>query len=59
MTRFADYKSLRLAILPAALLGGIQAAHATNGDQMIGVTATQWGMGGAVTAAPQDGATMR
>ncbi len=33
-------------------------AYATNGDQMIGVTATQWGMGGAVTAAPLDAATM-
>ncbi len=57
MTRFADYKSLRLAILPAALLGGIQAAHATNGDQMLGVTAAQWGMAGAVVAAPQDAGT--
>lgn len=33
-------------------------AHATNGDQMIGVTATQWGMGGAVVAAPQDAGTI-
>ncbi len=32
-------------------------AHATNGDQMLGITATQWGMGGAVVAAPQDAAT--
>lgn len=33
-------------------------AHATNGDQMLGVTATQWGMGGATVAAPQDAATI-
>lgn len=33
-------------------------AHATNGDQMIGVTATQWGMAGAVVAAPQDAGTI-
>jgi long-chain fatty acid transport protein len=33
-------------------------AHATNGDQMLGVTATQWGMGGAVVAAPQDAGTI-
>lgn len=32
-------------------------AHATNGDQMLGITATQWGMGGAIVAAPQDAAT--
>jgi len=33
-------------------------SYATNGDQMIGVTATQWGMGGAVVAAPQDAGTI-
>lgn len=33
-------------------------AYATNGDQMIGVTATQWGMAGAVVAAPQDAGTI-
>jgi len=33
-------------------------AHATNGDQLLGVTAIQWGMGGAVVAAPQDSATI-
>lgn len=32
-------------------------AHATNGDQMLGITATQWGMGGATVAAPQDAGT--
>lgn len=33
-------------------------AWATNGDQMLGVTATQWGMAGAVVAAPQDAGTV-
>lgn len=33
-------------------------AQATNGDQMLGATATQWGMGGATTAQPQDAATV-
>lgn len=48
-------------LLIAALgLAGMTAvpAHATNGDQMIGVTAIQWGMGGAVVAAPQDAGTI-
>lgn len=33
-------------------------SYATNGDQLLGVTATQWGMGGAVVAAPQDAGTV-
>lgn len=33
-------------------------AHATNGDQMLGVNAIQWGMGGAVIAAPQEAGTV-
>lgn len=33
-------------------------AQATNGDQMLGVSATQWGMGGAVVAEPQDATTV-
>lgn len=33
-------------------------ANATNGDQLLGVTAIHWGMGGAVVAAPQDAATI-
>jgi long-chain fatty acid transport protein len=33
-------------------------ALATNGDQMLGATATQWAMGGAVVAAPQDTGTL-
>lgn len=48
------------ALFAALVLGGVIAtpAYATNGDQMIGVTATQWGMGGAVVAAPQDAGTI-
>lgn len=33
-------------------------ALATNGDQMLGATAMQWAMGGAVVAAPQDTGTL-
>ncbi len=44
--------------LVVALLGTAGVAHATNGDQMLGVTATQWGMAGAVVAAPQDAGTV-
>ena len=50
--------SLLAGAISAALFGLAQGAHATNGDQMIGITATQWGMAGAVVAAPQDAATM-
>ncbi|MFO7594215.1 MAG: outer membrane protein transport protein [Pseudomonadota bacterium] len=42
------------ACMIAALGLSMPAAYATNGDQMLGVTATQWGMAGAVAAAPQD-----
>ncbi|MCW8828589.1 MAG: outer membrane protein transport protein [Gammaproteobacteria bacterium] len=48
---------LKSAIAVALGLGSA-AANATNGDQMLGVTATQWGMAGAVTAAPQDAGTV-
>jgi long-chain fatty acid transport protein len=37
--------------MPAAVL-------ATNGDQMLGVTATQWGRAGAVVAQPEDAGTV-
>lgn len=40
------------------LLAMVGNAAATNGDQMIGITATQVSMGGAVLAAPQDAATV-
>jgi long-chain fatty acid transport protein len=40
------------------LFGISHGALATNGDQMLGVTATQWGMAGAVVAAPQDAGTV-
>lgn len=39
-------------------LGLSPAVFATNGDQMLGVTATQWGRAGAVTAAPEDAGTV-
>lgn len=44
-------------VVTGALLGGLAPiALATNGDQMIGVTATQHGMAGAFIVAPQDAA---
>lgn len=46
----------RSALLAAIFGSGL--THATNGDQMLGVTATQWGMAGAVVAAPQDAGTI-
>ncbi|MBW8371264.1 MAG: outer membrane protein transport protein [Thiobacillus sp.] len=51
-------KQLVAAAVAAAILALTHNAHATNGDQMIGVTATQWGMAGAVVAAPQDAGTI-
>ena len=42
----------------AVALVSATSAYATNGDQMLGVTATQWGMAGAVVAAPQDSGTI-
>ncbi len=51
-------KQLVVSAVSAALITLAQGAHATNGDQMLGVTATQWGMGGAIVAAPQDAATI-
>lgn len=45
-------------VLAAATLSLPLAAQATNGDQLLGVTAIQWGMGGATVAAPQDSATI-
>lgn len=47
----------RMAVAVALGLTSAQAL-ATNGDQMLGVSATQWGMAGAHTAAPQDSATV-
>lgn len=58
MTTTMRMKPLATALLSAGLLTAAHSALATNGDQMIGVTATQWGMGGAVIAAPQDAGTM-
>ena len=51
-------KQLVSVAVSSALLSFAFNAHATNGDQMLGVTATQWGMGGATVAAPQDAATI-
>lgn len=45
-------------LLPALYAAAQLPAHATNGDQMLGTNATQWGMAGAVIAAPQDSATL-
>ena len=42
----------------AAIISNASFAFATNGDQMLGVTATQWGMAGAIVAAPQDSGTV-
>src|SRR5690606_21466572 len=39
-------------------LGLSPVAFATNGDQMLGVTATQWGRAGAVVAMPEDAGTV-
>jgi len=51
-------KQILAAAVSAATCSFAFNAHATNGDQMIGVTATQWGMAGAVVAAPQDAGTI-
>lgn len=51
-------KQLIATAVSAALFAMTHNALATNGDQMIGVTATQWGMAGAVVAAPQDAGTI-
>ncbi|MBZ0094483.1 MAG: outer membrane protein transport protein [Sulfuricella sp.] len=51
-------KYIAAGAMGATLLGFGQVALATNGDQMLGVTATQWGMAGAVVAAPQDAGTI-
>lgn len=54
--RFPDF--VRAAGFAAGGVAFAAPAFATNGDQMLGVTATQWGMAGAVVAAPQDAGTM-
>jgi long-chain fatty acid transport protein len=53
------HSSSALATVPLALLA-LFAPHAgaTNGDQMLGLSAIQNGMAGAVVAAPQDAATV-
>ncbi|MCW8917370.1 MAG: outer membrane protein transport protein [Gammaproteobacteria bacterium] len=54
----SNRKNILRAAVITALGGSLPVAHATNGDQMLGVTATQWGMAGAVVAAPQDAGTV-
>ncbi len=51
-------KTLIKVSVVAAAVAGSSVVYATNGDQMLGVTATQWGMAGAVVAAPQDSGTI-
>lgn len=51
-------KTLIKTAIISALVGSAQTTYATNGDQMLGVTATQWGMAGATVAAPQDSGTI-
>ncbi len=51
-------KKLIIAATISALVSSTSVIYATNGDQMLGVTATQWGMAGAVVAAPQDSGTI-
>ena len=51
-------KTLIKVSVVMAMIGTSYAVYATNGDQMLGVTATQWGMAGAVVAAPQDSGTI-
>jgi long-chain fatty acid transport protein len=46
------------AAVAVALGAVLPNAYATNGDQMLGVNATQWGMAGAIVAAPQDAGTI-
>lgn len=52
-----SYKLLATATF-TGLVSFMHVANATNGDQMLAVTATQWGMAGAVVAAPQDSGTI-
>lgn len=51
-------KKIITSAVSGILFALAHSAHATNGDQMLGVTATQWGMAGAIVAAPQDAATI-
>lgn len=51
-------KQIVAAAVSAALLALSTGAHATNGDQMIAMSAAQAGMGGATVAQAQDAATI-
>ncbi len=52
------YKKFIKVAATSAIVSAASAVYATNGDQMLGVTATQWGMAGAIVAAPQDSGTI-
>jgi len=47
-------KGLLLTAAMGTTLGAAALAHATSGDQMLGITAMEWARGGAVVAAPVD-----
>ena len=51
-------KRLFALVTAGSALGLAPAVFATNGDQMLGVTATQWGRAGAVVAQPEDAGTV-
>ncbi|HSH31015.1 MAG TPA: outer membrane protein transport protein, partial [Thiohalobacter sp.] len=51
-------KKVSVLVSVSAALGMSHPALATNGDQMLGVTATQWGRAGAVIAEPEDAGTI-
>lgn len=53
-----EYGKKTAAVTAMTALVWSSAASATNGDQMLGVSATQWGMAGAVVSAPQDAGTV-
>lgn len=53
-----SYKKFIKVAAASAIVSATSNVYATNGDQMLGVTATQWGMAGAIVAAPQDAGTI-
>lgn len=51
-------KRMIALVTAGSALGLSPTVFATNGDQMLGVTATQWGRAGAVVAQPEDAGTV-
>ncbi|MFO7603098.1 MAG: outer membrane protein transport protein [Gammaproteobacteria bacterium] len=51
-------KKIILLTIAGSMLGVSPTIFATNGDQMLGVSATQWGRAGAVVAMPEDSGTV-